>query len=84
MAWTVIEIETAAPGWRTSGAAGEDGSPVAVWALVENEAGERFVVGLDPTAEGAGGPGGRLIDVNRLIAQIDATEGGYIYRAPLS
>ena len=84
MAWTVIEIETAAPGWRTSGAKGEDGSPVAVWALVENEAGERFVVGLDPTAEGAGGPGGRLIDVNRLIAQIDATEGGYIYRAPLS
>ena len=84
MAWTVIEIETAAPGWRTSGAAGEDGSPVAVWALVENEAGERYDVGLDPTAEGAAGPGGRLIDVNRLIAQIDATEGGYIYRAPLS
>jgi hypothetical protein len=84
VAWTVIEIETAAPGWRTSGVAGEDGSPVAVWALVENETGERFVVGLDPTAEGAEGPGGRLIDVNRLIAQIDATEGGYIYRAPLS
>jgi hypothetical protein len=84
VAWTVIEIETAAPGWRTSGVAGEDGSPVAVWALVENEAGQRFVVGLDTTAEGAGGPGGRLIDVNRLIAQIDATEGGYIYRAPLS
>ena len=84
MAWTIIEIETAAPGWRTSGAKGGDGAPVAVWALVENEAGERVVVGLDPTAEGTAGPGGRLIDVNRLIAQIDATEGGYIYRAPLS
>ena len=84
MAWTIIEIETASPGWRTSGAAGEDGSPVALWALVENESGERFVVGLDPTAEGMAGPGGRLIDANRLIAQIDTTEGGYIYRAPLS
>jgi hypothetical protein len=84
VAWTIIEIETAAPGWRTGGAAGEDGAPVAVWALVENEAGERFVVGLDPTAEGTAGPGGRLIDVNRLITQIDAAEGGYLYRAPLS
>jgi hypothetical protein len=84
VAWTIIEIETAAPGWRTSGAAGGDGAPVAVWALVENEAGGRFVVGLDPTAEGTAGPGGQLIDVNRLIAQIDAAEGGYLYRAPLS
>ena len=46
--------------------------------------GERFVLGLDPTAEGATGPGGRLMDVNRLIAEIDDGEGGYIYRAPLS
>ena len=84
MTWTIIEIETASPGWRTSGAAGEDGAPVALWALVENGSGERFVVGLDPTAEGTAGPGGRLIDVGRLIGQIDATEGGYIYRAPLS
>lgn len=84
VAWTIIEIETASPGWRTSGARGEDGFPVALWALVENESGERFVVGLDPTAEGQAGPGGRLIDVNRLIAEIDRAEGGYIYRAPLS
>ena len=84
MAWTIIEIETAAPGWRTSGSGHEDGAPVAVWALVENEAGERFVVGLDPTAEGTAGLGGRLIDVNALIAQIDGSEGGYTYRAPLS
>jgi hypothetical protein len=84
VAWTIIEIETAAPGWRTSGSAGDDGAPVAVWSLVENEAGERFVVGLDPTAEGMTGPGGRLIDINKLIRQVDATEGGYIYRAPLS
>ena len=84
MAWTIIEIETAAPGWRTSGAAGDDGAPVAVWALVEDEAGRRFVVGVDPTAEGTAGPGGRLIDVDRLIEGIDAAEGGYTYRAPLS
>ncbi len=84
MTWTIIEIETAAPGWRTSGGPHEDGAPVAVWALVQNEQGERFVLGLDPTAEGTAGPGGRLIDVNRLIAGIDAAEGGYIYRAPLS
>jgi hypothetical protein len=84
VAWTIIEIETATPGWRTSGGVGEDGAPVAVWALVENEVGERFVVGVDPTAEGTGGPGGRLIDVNRLIAGIDDAEGGYTYRAPLS
>jgi hypothetical protein len=84
VAWTIIEIETAAPGWRTHGAAGADGAPVALWALVENEVGERLVVGIDPTAEGTAGPGGRLIDVNRLIAEIDASEGGYTYRAPLS
>ena len=84
VAWTIIEIETAAPGWRTSGPANEDGAPVALWALVENESGERAVVGVDPTAEGMTGPGGRLIDVDKLIAQVDATEGGYIYRAPLS
>jgi len=57
---------------------------VALWALVENEVGERVVVGLDPTAEGTGGRGGRLIDANRLIAEIDDGEGGYTYRAPLS
>ena len=28
--------------------------------------------------------GGRLIDANRLIAEIDDGEGGYTYRAPLS
>jgi len=56
---------------------------VAVWALVENEAGERVVVGIDPTAEGTTGSGGRLLDVNRLIAGIDDTDG-YTYRAPLS
>ena len=85
MGWTIVEIETAAPGWRTQGAAGEDGAPVALWALVENEVGERLVVGLDPTVEGTGGPGGRLIDVNRLIAGIDdGPQGGYTYRAPLS
>ncbi len=84
MAWTIVEIETAAPGWRTSGGAGEDGAPVALWALVENEVGDRFVLGLDPTAEGMVGPGGRLIDVNRLIAEIDTDAGGYLYRAPLS
>ena len=84
MAWTIIEIETAAPGWRTSGGPNEDGAPVAVWALVENEVGERFVVGVDPTAEGTSGPGSRLIDINRLVAGIDDAEGGYTYRAPLS
>jgi hypothetical protein len=84
VAWTIIEIETAAPGWRTTGGPQEDGAPVAVWALIENEAGERVVVGLDPTAEGTTGPGGRLLDVNRLIAHIDDAEGGYTYRAPLS
>ena len=85
MAWTIIEIETAAPGWRTRGGGGEDGAPVALWALVENEVGERLVVGLDPTAEGVGGPGARLIDVNRLIADMDDGPGsGYTYRAPLS
>lgn len=84
MAWTIIEIETATPGWRTVGGPAGDGVPVAVWALVENEAGGRFVVGLDPTAEGNSGPGGRMIDVNRLIDEIDAAEGGYTYRAPLS
>ena len=84
MAWKIVEIESAAPGWRTSGAPDDDGAPVAVWALVENEAGERAVVGLDPTAEGMTGPGGRLMDVNRLIAEIDVAEGGYTYRAPLS
>ena len=84
MAWTIVEIETAAPGWRTRGAGGEDGAPVALWALVENEVGERVVIGIDPTAEGLSGPGARLIDANRLIAEIDTGEGGYIYRAPLS
>jgi hypothetical protein len=57
---------------------------VALWALVENEVGDRFVLGLDPTAEGMVGPGGRLIDVNRLIAELDTDAGGYLYRAPLS
>ncbi len=84
MAWKIIEIETAAPGWRTSGGPHEDGVPVAVWALVENERGERFVLGLDPTADGPAGPSGRLIDVNRLIAQIEDPACGYTYRAPLS
>jgi hypothetical protein len=84
VAWTIIEIETAAPGWRTLGGPDEDGAPVAVWALVENEAGARFVVGLDPTAEGAGGPSGRLIDVNRMVEALADAEGGYTYRAPLS
>jgi hypothetical protein len=84
VAWTILGIETASPGWRTSGGGHEDGAPVAVWALVEDDAGARFVVGLDPTAEGTAGPGGRLIDVNKLIAQVDRSEGGYIYRAPLS
>jgi hypothetical protein len=84
VAWTIIEIETAAPGWRTRGGPSDDGAPVALWALVENEVGERFVVGLDPTAERTEGPGGRLVDVNRLIAEIDDADGGYEYRAPLS
>jgi hypothetical protein len=84
VAWTIIEIETAAPGWRTQGGADGDGAPVAVWALVENEAGERFVVGLDPTAEEADGPGGRLIDVNRIVEEARSVAGGYVYRAPLS
>lgn len=84
MSWTIIEIETATPGWRTCGVGpNEDGTPVAVWALVENESGERVVVGLDPTAHGTQ-PGGRLIDVNRLIEGIATAEGGYTYRAPLS
>jgi len=56
-----------------------------LWALVENEVGERLVVGVDPTAQGVGGPGARLIDVNRLIADLDDGPGaGYTYRAPLS
>lgn len=84
MAWTIIEIETAAPGWRTQGGPDEDGAPVAVWALVENDAGERFVVGLDPTVDGATGPGGRLIDVSRLTEEAREIVGGYTYRAPLS
>ena len=84
MTWKIVEIETAAPGWRTRGGRNEDGAPVAVWALVENEAGERVVVGLDPTAEGPGGPGGRLLDADRLIDEVAHVEGGYTYRAPLS
>ena len=84
MAWTIIEIETAAPGWRTERGADGDGAPVAVWALVENEAGERFVVGLDPTADGANGPGSRLIDVHRVVEEARGVAGGYAYRAPLS
>jgi hypothetical protein len=84
VAWTIIEIETATPGWRTTGGPHEDGAPVAVWALVENEAGDRFVVGLDPSAEAAPGPGGRLIDANALIDQVATADGGYTYRAPLS
>jgi hypothetical protein len=84
VAWTIVEIETAALGWRTRGGPSEDGAPVAVWALVENEVGERFIVGIEPTVEGVAGPGGRLIDVNRLIAEIDDGEGGYAYRAPVS
>jgi len=78
--WRVIEIETAAPGWRTSGNGDEDGTPVAVWVLVENASGERFVVGVDATVER---PGGRLIDVGRLIDDL-GRDGGYTYRAPLS
>ena len=84
MAWTIIEIETAAPGWRTRGGQDDDGAPVAVWALVENDAGERFVVGLDPTADGANGPGGRMIDVARIVEEARGIVGGYTYRAPLS
>jgi hypothetical protein len=84
VAWTIIEIETAAPGWRTRGGPTEDGAPVAVWALVENEEGERFVVGIDPTVEGPDGASGRLIDINRVIAEIGTGEAGYTYRAPLS
>lgn len=58
---------------------------MALWALVENEVGERLVVGVDPTVDATGGPSGRLIDVNRLIAEIDDGPGaGYTYRAPLS
>jgi hypothetical protein len=84
VAWKIIEIETATPGWRTRGGADEDGAPVAVWALVENDVGERLVVGLDPTADGTNGPGGRLIDVNRMIEEVKGIVGGYTYRAPLS
>jgi hypothetical protein len=85
VAWKIIEIETAAPGWRTRGGGpDQDGAPGAVWALVENDSGERLVVGLDPTADGADGPGGRLIDANRVIEEVGGTVGGYTYRAPLS
>ena len=84
VAWTIIEIETATPGWRTRGSPDDDGAPVAVWALVENEAGERFVVGLDPTTDGNEGPGGRLLDVSRLVDEVRDVVGGYTYRAPLS
>jgi hypothetical protein len=84
VAWTIIEIETATPGWRTRGGRDEDGAPVAVWALVENDAGERFVVGLDPTTDTSEDPGGRLIDVNRLVDEVKDAVGGYTYRAPLS
>jgi hypothetical protein len=84
VAWTIIEIETAAPEWRTQRGADGDGAPVAVWALVENEAGDRFVVGLDPSADGANGPGGRLIDVHRVVEDARGVAGGYTYRAPLS
>ena len=42
------------------------------------------MVGLDPTADGAEGPGGRLIDANRVIEEVGGTVGGYTYRAPLS
>jgi hypothetical protein len=84
VAWTIIEIETATPGWRTRGGRDEDGAPVAVWALVENGAGERFVVGLDPTTDTSEDPGGRLIDVNRLVDKVKDVVGGYTYRAPLS
>jgi hypothetical protein len=79
--WTIVEIETAAPGWRTSGNGDDDGAPVAVWALVENGTGERFVVGIDPTAADADG---RLIDVGRLVDRAGRESGGYTYRAPLS
>jgi hypothetical protein len=78
--WKIIEIETAAPGWRTSGDGDEDGTPVAVWALVENGSGERFVVGVDATVDR---PGGRLIDVGALVDGVGRA-GGYTYRAPLS
>lgn len=82
MTWKIIEIETAAPGWRTRGGPHEDGAPIALWALVENDAGERLVVGLDPTTED--GPGGRLIDVDRLVGRVADVDDGYTYRAPIS
>lgn len=84
VAWTIIEIETATSGWRSTGAPGEDDTPVAFWALVENEAGERVVVGVDPSADGPDGRGGRLIDVGTLVDRVRGTQGGYTYRAPLS
>jgi hypothetical protein len=79
--WRIVEIETAAPGWRTSGTGDEDGAPIAVWALVENPGGERFVVGIDATVAGAAD---RLIDVGRLVDGVRGAGGGYTYRAPLS
>lgn len=82
MTWKIVEIETASPGWRTRGGPQEDGAPIALWALVENERGERLVVGLDPTTEE--GPGGRLIDVDQLVERVADVDDGYTYRAPIS
>ena len=83
--WKIIEIETAGPGWRAYSRKDDDGSPVAVWALVEDGDGRRFVVGLDPTVQGPNGWGsGRLLDVDKLMDSVSAEEGGYAYRAPLS
>lgn len=84
MAWRIIEIETATSGWRSTGPVGEDDTPVAFWALVEDDAGRRLVVGVDPSANGSGGPGGRLVDIDALVGRVVDTEGGYTYRAPLS
>ena len=83
--WKIIEIETAGPGWRAYSRKNDDGSPVAIWALVEDGEGHRFVVGLDPTAQDPNGwAGGRLLDIDALMDSLSANEGGYIYRAPLS
>jgi len=69
-----------APSWH--------GTAVA-WKIVEIETSApgwrtQGGAGLDPTAEGTGGPGGRMMDVNHLIDEVADAEGGYTYRAPLS
>jgi uncharacterized caspase-like protein len=78
VAWRIIEIETATPGWRTLGAGGREGGPVAVWALAEDDDGRRVVVGLDATDSP------RVIDAGAQIDAAVADDGGYTYRAPLS